>query len=99
MGTLHYGTSAFELDDDTLRHFSAVMVAKLRRKESFLAVVRDDADGFERVWLHPTADLRLATMPTAAGLDQQRLHHMMAQANKGAVDLCERWGAPVAAVA
>lgn len=97
MGTLHYGQAAFEVDDDTLRHFSAVMVAKLRRKEPFLALVRVDDDGLERVWLHTSADIRIETLPATEGLDQQRLHHMMSQANKAGVDLCEEWRAKVSA--
>lgn len=97
MGTLHYGSTAFALDDDALRHFSAVMVAKLRRKEPFLALVRDDADGIERIWIHTAVDVRIATTPSTESLDQARLHHMIAQANKGGVDLCQRWVARVLA--
>lgn len=91
MGTLHYGSAAFELDDDALRHFAAVMVAKLRRKEPFLALVRVDDDGLERIWVHAAVDVRIATVPTTEALDQQRLQHMVAQANKSGVDLCEPW--------
>ncbi|QCR20368.1 DUF7882 family protein [Agrococcus sp. SGAir0287] len=97
MGTLHYGSTAFELEDEALRHFSAVMVAKLRRGEPFLALVRSDAEGLERIWVHTAADIRIATMPTREPLDQQRLQHMVAQANKGGVDVCEAWMARVAA--
>ena len=97
MGTLHYGSTAFELEDDALRHFSAVMVAKLRRGEPFLALVRDDDDGLERIWVHAAADVRIATMPATAPLDQSRLQHMVAQANKGGIDLCEPWMVAVAA--
>lgn len=97
MGTLHYGSTAFELEDDALRHFSAVMVAKLRRGEPFLALVRSDDDGLERIWVHTAADIRIATMPTREPLDQQRLQQMVAQANKGGVDLCEPVRVSVAA--
>ena len=98
MGTLHYGSAAFELDDDALRHFSAVLVAKLRRGEPFLALVRADDTGLERIWLHVAASVRISTMPSTDPLDQERLHHMVAQANKGGIDLCESWTArlPVA---
>lgn len=91
MGTLHYGSAAFELDDDALRHLSAVLVAKLRRGEPFLALVRADDSGLERIWLHAAASVRISTMPSTEALDQERLHHMVAQANKGGIDLCEPW--------
>lgn len=97
MGTLHYGSAEFELDDDALHHFTAVMVAKLRRGEPFLAVVREDDDGIERIWLHTAANVRIATRTPNEGLDRHRLEHMMTQANKGGLHLGEPWRAPVAA--
>lgn len=92
MGALHYGPVAYVIDDDTLRHFMPVVVAKMRRQEPFLALVRADGDGVEHIWLHPGSDIRFETAPTDERLDPERLEHMVHEANRaGGLDLCAAW--------
>ncbi|GAA2175772.1 hypothetical protein GCM10009846_26960 [Agrococcus versicolor] len=92
MGTLHYGTASFELDDDALRHFTVVMVTKMRRKEPFLVRVRSDDAARERLWLRCAADVVIRTSGAGAGLEPARLEHMMHEANHAeGVDLCAPW--------
>ncbi|MFM2475284.1 DUF7882 family protein [Burkholderia cenocepacia] len=95
MGTLHYGSTPFEVDDDTLRHFAVVAIAKLRRQEPFLVLVHVDDDGLERLWLHPAVDLRIATDRSSAPLDPARVEHMMREANApSGLDLAAPWHVP-----
>lgn len=92
MGALHYGPVSYAVDDDTLRHFMPVVVAKLRRQESFLALVRVGDDLVERIWLHPGSDIRFETAPSDARLDPARLDAMIHEANRpGGLDLCVAW--------
>lgn len=92
MGTLHYGVTPFDVDDETLRHFAVVAVAKLRRQEPFLVVVHADDDGIERLWMHPAVDLRIATARSAEPLEPGRVEHLMHEANAPAgVDLTAAW--------
>lgn len=95
MGTLHYGATPFEIDDDTLRHFAVVAVAKMRRHEPFLVLVHVDDDRLERVWMHPGVDLRIATDRSQVPLEAARVEHMMHDANApGGLDLAAVWHAP-----
>lgn len=92
MGTLHYGVTPFDVDDETLRHFAVVAVAKLRRQEPFLVTVRADDDGIERLWMHPAVDLRIASARSSEPLDPSRVEHLMHEANAPAgVDLTASW--------
>ena len=63
MGYLLYGlpAEAIEIDDRTLAHVKIVMLAKLRRDESFaFSFDYDLSDGSGRstVWIHPTIPLQ-----------------------------------------
>lgn len=63
MGFLLYGQPAeeIEIDDRSLAHVKLVMVAKLRRDESFafsFAHDLDGEDGRSTVWVHPSIPLR-----------------------------------------
>lgn len=87
MGTLHYGTSSnasFTIDDETLVHVSAIVVAKLRRQEAFVLSI--DAGGSrESLWIHPSAMLRYTFAAGAQpALDRDRLEDMMRHANRPA---------------
>jgi hypothetical protein len=62
MGKLVYGENIVEvgLDDRTLAHLAIVVVAKLRRGETFMFTWRDDqsvGDGRSSVWIAPTIPL------------------------------------------
>jgi hypothetical protein len=62
MGYLFYGRPAeeIEIDDRTLAHIKIVMLAKLRRGESFaFSFEHDDNEenGRSTIWLHPAIPL------------------------------------------
>ena len=84
MGTFHYGTdAAFDIDDLTLAHLSAIIVAKLRRGEAFTLTIAG-IEGRETLWVHPTANLRCAfTTNEQHGLDRDRLDEMMRSTHRG----------------
>lgn len=63
MGFLLYGlpAEAIEIDDRTLAHMKIVMLAKLRRDESFAFSFEYDlsnGSGRSTVWIHPTIPLQ-----------------------------------------
>ena len=62
MGTLFYGgdRTPIRIDDRVLAHLRAVVIAKLRRGESFLLSWTDSitiGDGRSSVWIHSDCDL------------------------------------------
>ena len=61
MGTLHYGQSenGIEIPDRTLAHLQIVMVAKLRRHESFLFTVNIDGGSTitSSLWLNEAVNM------------------------------------------
>lgn len=59
MGLLHYGSPpvSFPFDDRTLAHLEMVVLAKLRRNESF-ALSLDDGSGRSTVWVNASSTLR-----------------------------------------
>ncbi|MBM7467339.1 hypothetical protein JOE67_002931 [Microbacterium esteraromaticum] len=62
MGVLKYGDSdvPIDIDDRTLAHLQAVVVAKLRRNESFTLSWRHcsgNGTGRSTIWLHPAIPL------------------------------------------
>lgn len=63
MGFLLYGRPAeeIEIDDRALAHVKIVMLAKLRRGESFAFSFEHEAtdeEGRSTIWLHPSIPLR-----------------------------------------
>ena len=60
MGRLLYGSppTAFELDDRTLAHVEIVIIAKLRRNESFAFSLPGKADARTSIWVNPASDLQ-----------------------------------------
>ena len=100
MGTLHYGTSdetCFAIDDETLTHLAAIVVAKLRRQEAFLLSIDSD-HGRESLWIHPASMLRWSYAPgEQPALDRDRLDVMMRHAHRpGGLSIAA--AAPVAAI-
>ncbi|ROQ36794.1 hypothetical protein EDF46_3342 [Frondihabitans sp. PhB188] len=62
MGTLFYGDNRFAIgiDDRALAHLQLVILAKLRRNESFSFTWQKGADGDapqSTIWLHPSIPL------------------------------------------
>jgi hypothetical protein len=62
MGQLIYGTQAasFDIDDRTLAHVEAVVLAKLRRNESFALTIDTELGGRETIWLSQAVQLRFS---------------------------------------
>ena len=62
MGQLAYGIDGhcYEVDDTTLRHLRAAVIAKLRRKEPFPLTLRGPGTGAaaETLWFQPSIPLR-----------------------------------------
>lgn len=101
MGTMHYGSdeAGITIDDDTLAHVVAVVVAKLRRREPFLLTTVTSA-GREAVWLHESSTLRWAYETTEAiALDTRRLEDMVRETNRPSGLAVECLGRTLSAVA
>ncbi len=60
MGSLHYGSppATFELDDRTLAHVELVVLAKLRRNESFALTIDLPKGGRSAIWINASSTLR-----------------------------------------
>ncbi|WP_203136448.1 DUF7882 family protein [Microbacterium sp. JZ31] len=63
MGILHYGTDSkpIHIDDRALAHLKVVVVAKLRRQESFTVSWQhpeEDGPGRSTIWMHPSIPVR-----------------------------------------
>jgi len=60
MGKLSIGRSNLRLDDRTLAHLEAVIVTKLRRRESFVFTWTTEpslGSGRTAAWVHPAASI------------------------------------------
>lgn len=79
MGTLFYGGSAtpIHIDDRALTHLKVVIIAKLRRHESFtVSWLQPDAQppGRSTIWVHPAISLRFVfDDPEPSLLDRELL--------------------------
>ena len=63
MGVLHYGTDSnpIHIADRALAHLKVVIVAKLRRQESFTVSWQhpeEDGAGRSTIWMHPSIPVR-----------------------------------------
>jgi hypothetical protein len=63
MGILHYGTDSapIHIADRALAHLKVVVVAKLRRQESFTVSWQhpeEDGRGRSTIWMHPSIPVR-----------------------------------------
>ncbi|HEV7741785.1 MAG TPA: hypothetical protein VGO65_05150 [Pseudolysinimonas sp.] len=60
MGQISYGnqTASFEIEDRTLAHVEAVVLAKLRRNESFAMTIEAEHGGRDTIWLSASGQLR-----------------------------------------
>ena len=60
MGQLMYGSPAevFELDDRTLAHVEIVVLAKLRRRESFAFTLEREKGGRSTLWIGTNSTLQ-----------------------------------------
>ncbi|MDH6237082.1 ATP-dependent DNA ligase [Cryobacterium sp. CG_9.6] len=87
MGSLRYGASATDInfDDRALYHLQVVIVAKLRRGESFTfswVVDRNGGSGRISIWLDPSSTLSFRYADTRAPvINREWIEALMKSAN------------------
>lgn len=87
MGTLTYGpgTKQISIDDRDLAHLQAVMIAKLRRSESFLFSWDRSSDmgsGHSALWVHPAIHLEFTFHGSKrVPLNREWIERLMSRAN------------------
>lgn len=83
MGQLLYGSppESFEFDDRTLAHVEIVVVAKLRRHESFSLVMPKDDGSRVSVWVHPSATLQFRYEDAGHEINRAWLEELVDSAN------------------
>ena len=86
MGQLIYGnaTSSFEIDDRTLAHVETVILAKLRRNESFALTLDADHGGRDTVWLSASGQLRFTYTSERPAINRAWLDALIDTANSTA---------------
>ncbi|WP_200931999.1 ATP-dependent DNA ligase [Frigoribacterium sp. Leaf164] len=90
MGTLRYdhGTVDIEMDDRTLAHVRLVVMAKLRRHESFPFTWEDSTGaggGWNSIWIHPGASFHFAFLGgRSPRVNTLWVEQLMASANSAA---------------
>jgi len=89
MGYLIYDgqTAEIQMEDRTLAHLQIVMLAKLRRQESFAFSWKDPAsagDGRSTIWIFPTVSLRFKFAGgRPPSIDREWLTALTESANSG----------------
>jgi hypothetical protein len=83
MGQLIYGnqTASFDLDDRTLAHVEAVVMAKLRRNESFALTIDAEHGGRDTIWLSASGQLRFTFTSERPQLNRAWLDSLIDTAN------------------
>lgn len=87
MGILHYGTDSkpIHIADRALAHLKVVVVAKLRRQESFTVSWQhpaEDGPGRSTIWLHPSIPVRFEfDEPVAPELNREWIEELAQSAN------------------
>ncbi len=83
MGSLHYGSppATFELDDRTLAHVELVVLAKLRRNESFALSLDTKGDGRSTLWISASSTLRFDFESAAPEINRVWLDELIDSAN------------------
>jgi hypothetical protein len=83
MGSLHYGSppASFEFDDRTLAHVELVMLAKLRRNESFALTIDGAKDSRQTIWVNASATLRFEFGSTTTEINREWLDELIDSAN------------------
>lgn len=83
MGSLLYGAPAetFTLDDRTLAHVELVIVAKLRRNESFALSISPDEGGRVTVWVSPSSTMTFKFDETEHAINRSWLEILLDSAN------------------
>ena len=83
MGSLHYGSppATFEIDDRTLAHVELVVLAKLRRNESFALSLDVPAGGRTTIWINSAATLRFEFESATHEINREWLEELIDSAN------------------
>lgn len=83
MGSLHYGSppATFELDDRTLAHVELVVLAKLRRNESFALTLDAPKGGRSTVWVNAASTLRFDFGSANHEINREWLDELIESAN------------------
>ena len=83
MGSLHYGSppASFQIDDRTLAHVELVMLAKLRRNESFALTIEGDAASRHTIWVNSAATLRFELESSTTDINREWLDELIDSAN------------------
>jgi hypothetical protein len=72
---------AFELDDRTLAHVEIVVLAKLRRSESFAFSIPGKADARTSLWISPSSDLQFEYTKASQAINRAWLEVLIESAN------------------
>lgn len=83
MGQLLYGSppAVFEIDDRTLAHVEIVVLAKLRRNESFAFSISGGDDSRTSIWLNQSSVVQFNYANAAQTINRQWLEQLMDSAN------------------
>jgi hypothetical protein len=83
MGHLHYGSppASFELDDRTLAHVEIVVLAKLRRNESFALTIDGAKGARESIWINSSSTLRFEFGESTNDISKAWLDELIDSAN------------------
>jgi hypothetical protein len=83
VGRLLYGSPpvAFELDDRTLAHVEIVIIAKLRRNESFGFSIAGKADARTSIWLNAASDVQFEYVKGTQEINRAWLELLIESAN------------------
>lgn len=83
MGQLLYGSppERFDFDDRTLAHVEIVIIAKLRRQESFTLAMVTDGGARTSIWLHPSSVLQFTYDVAAHEINRAWLEELVDSAN------------------
>jgi hypothetical protein len=78
-----YGTqtAAFDIDDRTLAHVEAVILAKLRRNESFALTLEPEHGGRDVLWLSQSVQLRFSYTSDRPKINRAWLETLIDTAN------------------
>ena len=83
MGSLHYGSppASFEIDDRTLAHVELVVLAKLRRNESFALTIDGAKDARQTLWVNQASTLRFEFGSATHEINREWLDELIDSAN------------------
>ncbi|GAA1838539.1 hypothetical protein [Agromyces salentinus] len=83
MGNLHYGSppASFDMPDRTLAHVEFVVLAKLRRKESFALSIESPTGGRQQIWINGAATLRFEFDTNVTDINRAWLEVLIDSAN------------------